>query len=512
MANSESRKSAPQSSTAVCEAIRGRLNELRKRFPQSEIARRTNTPLTNVHRYMNTGRIPAEFCTALVEALEVNPAWLLLGEGGELLSDVSANSAETGRGLLALIESMNAVSRLRLGALAGKQDQKLLRELSDAFSANESLRKKLNAQSLPVFTDLLNEGERQVGELNLERAASVLESAREVGRFCDDEELHTRFMMVQANLEYQRGALENSLKLSRRVFAQSLRAGALEREQDLRFAMNLALSLKETGRHLESLRVTRAALALAQDHMGDTRAYAELELFRGYLEVEIGQAQLGLTRIQKVWPRLSQPDGGSGNFATIIHLRALLVCGLISFKDARAFGTPGPGSTRQLVRWACWLEDASELRDVCRSHIGKEPTQIPPHEYDAARAKLLLKALEGKVKPGEFAAMAEKHPPIVASQAVREIVLASHEGQFAMLIGQPKRVAVAGKRFEKLCAALPADIYVPIDLRALHYRNVLRLEGKPAEYATPTKVQEARRFFEQQVAGGYGCYAHLARQ
>lgn len=46
--------------------IRRRLNEFRRKFPQSEIARRTHTPLTNVHRYMHEGKIPAEFCTALV--------------------------------------------------------------------------------------------------------------------------------------------------------------------------------------------------------------------------------------------------------------------------------------------------------------------------------------------------------------------------------------------------------------------------------------------------------------
>jgi hypothetical protein len=66
--------------------------------------------------------------------------------------------------------------------------------------------------------------------MKLETAASVLESAREVGRFCDDEDLHTRLMMVQSNLEYQRGQLEKSLQLSRRVFSQCLRAGALDRE------------------------------------------------------------------------------------------------------------------------------------------------------------------------------------------------------------------------------------------------------------------------------------------
>ncbi len=505
----ENRKSEALQPRAYQKAIRERLNILRREHPQSEMARRTNMPLTNVHRLLRTGKIPAEFCAALVDAFAVNPAWLLMGEGGALLSDVTAQSAQTGQGLLALVESMNAVSRLRLGALAGKQHQKVLRELNDAFSAYERLREQLNAQSKPVFSTLLDEFAQHLHTLDVERAQSACTAAREVSRLCDDEALHTRFISLQSDLEYLRGSLEKSLELSRRVFSQLLRAGALQSEGDLRMAVNLAMSLKETGRHFEALRTTKAALALAQDHGQNWSAYWDLELFRGHLEVELGMATQGLARIQRVWPSLDMGSFEAATFATVIYVRALLLCGLLSPHETLGIGKQGIGTARQLLRWTCWLEDAQALRKAYATGVGTGPQRLAESDYEAMRARLILRALEGKATYADFERGSTENPFRAAAASVRELVLAAHKAQFARLAKEPKRAAELALRFEALCAKLPPDIYVNLDLRSLHQRNVLALEGKVKSFATPARLAKAREFFATNLRNGYGCFAAL---
>lgn len=505
----ENRKAEVQAPREYQNAIRARLNELRKEHPQSELARRTNMPLTNVHRLLRTGKIPAEFCAALVDAFAINPAWLLVGAGGARLSDVTAQSAQTGQGLLALVEGMNAVSRLRLGALAGKQHQKVLRELSDAFSAYERLREKLNAQSKPVFASLMEDLAQHLHGLNVERAQSACEAAREVSRLCDDEALHTRFLALQSDFEYLRGSLEKSLEFSRRVFSQLLRAGALRSEEDLRMAVNLAMSLKETGRHFEALRTAKAALALAQDHGQGWSAYWDLELFRGHLEVELGMARRGLARIQRVWPKLKRDTLESSTFAAVIYVRALLLCGLMTPREARNFGAQGIGTSRQLLRWTCWLEDAASLREACAACIGSGTGRLAAADYEAMRAKLLLRALEGKASYADFERGMQESPFSAAASSVRELVTTAHQAQFARLVGEPARAAKIGLHFEALCRKLPAEIYVNLDLRALHHKNVLALASKGGALATPERLRAAREFFDSHAQQGYGCFANV---
>lgn len=484
--------------------IRRRLNEFRRKFPQSEIARRTHTPLTNVHRYMHEGKIPAEFCTALVEAFGVNPAWLLLGEGSTLLSEVSAQSAQTGQGLLTLVENMNAVSRLRLGALTGKLNLKVLRELSDAFGTFERLREKLNAQSTPAFASLLGDLARHLNELDLDRAQGACAAAREVSRLCDDEELHTRFAALQSDFEYARGQLESSLDYSRRVFSRLLRRGAIREDGELRNVVNLVMSLKDTGRYREALRTAIAALALAQDHGHSWESYLELELFRGHLETELGWPREGLARIQRVWPKVNMQSAQSAGLACVVYHRALLLCDLISPTAARALGTPGPGVSRQLLRWACWLENPHILRDCVTTLIGEDGGRLALAEYESQRAKLVLRALEGRTRYAEFERMNSEHPPAVASAPVRELVLCAHATQFARLCRDKVRATTQLTRFEELSSKLQEGIFVNLDVLALHHRDALLLASAPADAR-----RSAEQFFRGRLAEGYACFADV---
>ncbi len=59
---------------AETEALRKRLEILAAGRTKSEIARKTNTSVTNVARYLAGTRMPTEFSVAVVRGLGVNPA------------------------------------------------------------------------------------------------------------------------------------------------------------------------------------------------------------------------------------------------------------------------------------------------------------------------------------------------------------------------------------------------------------------------------------------------------
>ncbi|MCA8946964.1 MAG: helix-turn-helix transcriptional regulator, partial [Planctomycetes bacterium] len=150
--------------------LNSRLATLAEDRSLSDIARRTGTSVANVSRYISGTRIPGEFCAALVRGLGVNPSWLLTGEGSPFLSDVTEGTAQMAGDVLELVEAMNAVTHMRLGALTGKHHLKVLRELNDALLRYEELRARLNAHSAPIFKQLVDDLGAALGKLDIERA------------------------------------------------------------------------------------------------------------------------------------------------------------------------------------------------------------------------------------------------------------------------------------------------------------------------------------------------------
>ena len=133
------------------EQIQQRLIELAEQHSQADIARKTEFSRNNVSRYVNGTRMPIEFAAALVEGLGVNPAWLLTGEGTAYLSDINSGTQEMAGDLLALVDAMAAVNRMRLGSLTGKHHLGVLRELNETLKKHEGLRDRLNKHSRKIF-------------------------------------------------------------------------------------------------------------------------------------------------------------------------------------------------------------------------------------------------------------------------------------------------------------------------------------------------------------------------
>jgi len=497
---SEKRKGEVLSAAAYQQAVRKRLHELRARFPQSEIARRTKTPLTNVHRYMNTGKIPAEFCAALVEAFEVNPAWLLAGAGGALLTEMDSGAARIGSDMLTMIEAMNAVSRVRLGALAGKQQEKTLRQLSDNIGAYERLRERMNAQTRPVLAQLVEQFRQLANHMELERAGSVRRAALQVAKFCDDEELLWELDNQQASHDHLMGRVDSALQFHMRLFARKLRDGGLKDAAACAQAGSLVLALRDSGRFVEGRRVCRASIELCTDDVKSAHDYHDLCVIAGSLDVELGDLHAGLAQIQRTY---SQVEPGALAFATMMLLRAELLAGLTTLAEARERRHHARGRSRLMLRHAAMLEDAAELAQTRAYGIGRDETQVMPDEFEARRSAILHQALTRPkaAQLVEFTKLVEQSPPQVNSPHLKSVVIAVQRAQIARLVG-PKRQAVeATLEAQAAIDAVPKDRTVTIDLHAIHARNVLGL--LPDKDAGARLIAAAREFLGSHIARGY---------
>lgn len=483
--------------------IRARLNELKGRWGLSEIARRTETPLTNVHRYMHEGKIPSEFLSALVDAFQINPAWLIAGAGGAMLSEVEPATAKLGGNLLELVEAMNAVSRMRLGALAQQSEQKTLRSLGDALDTYERLREKINAQSRPILRELLERMRLHQSRMELQRAGSIRTAAVQVSRFCDDEELVSTLDSLQAMDEHLRGHVDNALNFHFKVLGRKLRDGGLRDPLAVEEAGNFALALRDSGRFVEGWRITEAALHLTREEARGCWQYAELEVIAGSFQVELGQIHAGHGRILRA---IQVIPASAGVFAQIMRLRAELIGGWLTLEQGRKSGQPSRATSRLLIRHAALLEDGPELSELARRNIGSGMNHAPVDEYDSQRCVLLAALTGGNTRDGlaRFEALVRESPPRVNSSHLREAMIAVHRAQVARLCGRRKEQATLVQAAEKTLAAVPPDRSTIIEVQATHARNVMA--------CTEPQDPEHRRhkgWLEQQVASGYIALAGL---
>ncbi|MCC6574246.1 MAG: hypothetical protein IT462_10690 [Planctomycetes bacterium] len=495
----ESRAASPRDHQA---AIRARLNQLRETHGQSELARRAGVPLTTIHRLLRKGKIPGEMLAMLTQSLGLNPAWMLSGEGPPRLADVPAAGAQMAGDLLALIDSMQAVSRMRLGALTGKPHQKLLRELLDSMQAYEILRDKLNGHSKPVLGKLVDEFEECLTRQNYARAAAIRAAAEQVSRLCDDEEIAIRFDSLRADMDYMQSKLDSSMEFQRRSFARHVLRGVFRDAAACDHAVMLVLLLKDCGRLREALRIGRAALALASDHGQDWPEYHDLRLFVGHVEVELGYLHEGFAKISEAYPMVRKPN----NSGMTILMRSQMLSGMMALRDAAEFGTPNSGRSRVLLRHANLAEDLPLLDLMYKRSVGADVrTQLPPTEFEAGRARILMQALrrKGSSPYDDFIEHVNKNSLPLPSKFVRDFIGASTSAQVAWLCGQREECAKHVQEGWLLLQSPPPEITLTLDWTALFFRTALRLQQQRSTPLLAEACKRAREFFDSHVRKGY---------
>lgn len=467
------------------DGIRERLRLLAARFPQAEIARRTETSPANVHRYLREGKVPVSFCAALVRAFQVNPAWLLTGEGGVLLSDVRAPVQQLGGDMLELVETMGAVTRMRLGEITGRPDQKILRSLGESLDSLERMRHTLNKRAGPLLQATLAELQRCFGSMQMDRASNLIETARKLSRLTLDDRLLEQLDAAESSFHYLTARVEQALEFERRVFARRTRAGVIRPGPELNSTLQFTMLLRETGRLREGRRVCRAVLALAAEAATDS-TYKVMQLLEANLSIELGELAEGLATTVQVFPTLTLDNFGAGP----LYTRAMLLSGNQTFHEAIQVGAMNGAKARMLMRYAATRENEAELGLALTTLVGPLPQLVPPTEYDTRLAALILECLQGKKRSAaHFDTMARDHPAASHSPALKQAMLAIHRAQVARLSGDKRGLSQACTETEKSLLAVPTELFVKLDWRATRLHNLRAAKPSPELKAAESEME-----------------------
>lgn len=470
-------------------ALRARLNQLAQGRTKAEIARKTGTSITNVARYLAGTRMPTEFSVAVIRGLGVNPAWWLAGEGTPYVADITAGTGNMAGNVLELVEAMNAVTRMKLGALAGKRHVSVLRELNDALGTYDRLRAKLNVQSREIFAQLLADLSRSLDRFKVNPAAELLKAAQQVARLCDDPDLHRQLLVQQARYHYTQLDFEKALACQRRLVTHLLAEDGLATEQGCQNAVHLVLTLFTLARFDEALRTCEAALKLMPAAARGWTAYSLLVFLKGRLMAEQGELLPGLELMTGELARGGPPEPAM----RVWVLAHLLRAGLVRPQDAFGFGDDSPAKPLVIMEHACWLEDLALLRRACDFWRDPRFDQLGDLARPKVLAPLLLRAMTAKDRAviPEFEAMAPKclddcrlYPQVFVTQLHRAL-------------GDRKAALRTHAAANRQLAQAPEGQHVGLLTRATHHHNALWLQQHEAE---------ARKFFADHIARGFACF------
>lgn len=452
----------------------------------SEIARRTGTSVANVSRYVSGTRIPGEFCEALVRGLGVNPSWLLTGEGSPFISDVTDGTARMAGDVLELVEAMNAVTHMRLGALSGKHHLRVLRELNEALLRYEELRARLNQHSAPIFRKLVDDLDAALKKLDVERARELRKATTQVERLCDEPELSRRFTAQQAHCEVLDMNTFAALEYQRKLVRESVAEGRMLDQAACENFVRMAAIIKDSGRPQEALRICNAAEALLDEESATWQSACALRVLHGSILADVGELYEGLRMMQVNAPHI---EGRRGRASRLMLMRAMMMGGLLELDEAYAYGFDAEPKALHLIEFALWTEQPAAIEKALKFFRG-EIDLLPGFLEPPVSAEYTLRALSGDRKAATAYAQRIKD-----ESSPRQLGL-SHQVTQATLFRQ----AGMNRQARQLTGEIDqpvASSQAGVMLLARHYRNMVKLD-MPSD--------AARGFFQRMHQAGYRCF------
>jgi tetratricopeptide (TPR) repeat protein len=483
----------------VAATINQRVRELVGLHSLSDVARRTGTPVTSVHRYLNGGRVPGDFCARLTEAYALNPAWLLLGKGRPNIADVTPDTADMAGNLLELIRAMAAVEQMQLGALTGKHHLRVLRELSDAMARYEALRQRLHQTGAPVLRRILDDLKRAIDRRDVDRAEELSRTADQLGRFCDEPALALEAAVLQGRLAAMTYDLSSSLAMTRKVAQLALHHPHLLGERELGALAETAQALFNLGRFGEARRIAEAALTLAPDELQRSQACRQLTLEIGAGQVHTGELKDGLAKLIRVQGILT---GAARFHAHAVVVRAMLLAGLLDIPAAIALGEHSEEKAWLILGVALFLENEPDLAAALDYTERTLPAVVP----GAGPKRWWPMLLTLQVLRGQKAGLLEKVREVENTEQHRDRMPLDWRPIFAaQMYRLMKRLDDARRCQRQACRALkavPPGFTISVLWQARHERNALELGNKREQ-------RQAREWFQRHVELGYRCFAHL---
>ncbi|MCK6439803.1 MAG: hypothetical protein L6Q71_06325 [Planctomycetes bacterium] len=504
MARNEAAESAAndQSEQAKEDAFVERLTFLAKQHTMRGLARRVDVPNPTVSRYIRKGLPAASFCRRLVERVGVNPSWLLTGEGSPMITDAVAVGQASATDLLELVQAMGAVTKMRLGALAGNQSAKVLRELNDAMVRYEELRAKLNEQSRETFSQIVKSLDAALGtEKDTTRAESLIKAGEQISRLCDDPELEREFTKRRSFHAWLRGDASESSRLAREVFLQDLMRRDELDAAGLQSAWELAGSLRMQLRLRDARRIAETALLFAGDDTHDSQGYNVVLEAAAMTDIDLGDLRRGQERLAEIVPRMPNKwcERSTRPMLGVAHFLG----GGVSYEAARGYSeTPMPYF---LAFMALWTEEEKHLEDVQRHAYHAKTAHDPRVIVTDAFVKHLLMAKRGKSSGAVMASLHDslaKLPAEVSMADFKAYVVPVIETQIAIAAGDTKHALSSFEKSDSLSQASPSKSLF-VMFAGIHHRNALRLSADSAGKKLDAARARALDFFKRYIDAGY---------
>lgn len=487
----------PFSDAAQEEALRARLREITRRYPQAELARRLGMRRSTVNRYLQGNRIPAAFLAGIAREFGVNTAWLMLGEGVPWIADVRADQASVGKGLLELVQAMERVSRLRLGALAGKTEAAALRELSDAMQSHERISARLAEKSRDTYRKILDDWLSAVKTHDLELSSQLARAAEQVARLCPDPILRRGHESMLAAHEQLRGRIEESLVHRKNVFAASVGDSGKLDAKGISAAVGLAVTLDGLSRTREARAVLKAALNLGHDQRHSV-IYAKASGFLGWTDLELGFIARGMKRLHTAITRAGSGEGAE-------NLRMSMAYGMYVSGGCELDGMlalcqgelPLLGRLRGLAPWCLELKRLETFARQCeplRDRNGPESRILRAH----------LAAVQGRHARAQaiWREAADDTAARRGAPAGLDFTLHAMRAHLLLLAGRKPQAREALLDTEEVRRKVPPEIALDCHWLRLHWRNAARL-CKQGE----SLWRKAARFHQQAAKRGLQAHA-----
>lgn len=448
--------------------------------------------------------MPADVLARIAGAFQVNPAWLLTGQGTPWAAEVASGTATMAADVLQLVSAMESVSKLKLGAISGNQP--VVRELDDALTRHEQLSARLNRRSNEALEALVEQANELIRDRDLERAETVMHAATRIARLSTNPVLHVHVKNIHAMLARQSGKAAQALELYRDAFLASLPARIELGDDSHVVAWNYANALALGGEVHESSLVCNATLLLGTQAITSKRATLAFQV--GWNDLWSGELRRGLACMTQWLPHV----GGiqSLRVETPKYMYAQLLAGLHEPASALETVPDSANKGAMLSAWGFMFEDFELLSMVYQRFFGGDPRFI-----DDASGKLgsgttvavfleaMLRVLKRKDRkaPAEYEATID-YDKFPGARDYHHFTVLVNACQLSRLAGLKAR---ARKRHAEAAAVLKAMdralTPAPHDL-ARHYHNATELEGPDAD--------AGRAWFSDWFSRGYLCFRHRA--
>lgn len=479
-------------------AIRERLKQIAGGVPQAEIARRTGTSRANVSRYLRTNRIPVSFAARCVEALGVNPDWLLTGKGSPMLADTARHGGQLTGELLDIVQALNTVGQLRIGALGGHSHLRMLRELGDAMSRYGVLRDRLNQLSIPVLRRILQDAEEAFSRAKYDFARDLCRTAEQLSQFSDDSVLAYQRVLLQSKLELISGNVAGAMDLSRRAMYESIRSGEMLGTRQFQAVVDTVEALHDFGRTRDAMHLAGAARSLASEEALRSETASWLDTLVADVHVHSGKLAEGIQLVTKVRGNLVDP--GRILRANAILAQSMLYAGALDVHGATVLGGDLPEKAGRLLGFALFTESPKEIETALRYWQGM-PT-MPRDSWLTRCGQVILKILR-QGRSGMVPVVWDLLNARMGSPALPVNWAPIMGAQMYRLLGMSKSARRLTAESAQLLQSLPEWLQPGVMWNARHQRNVL-------EYGTPSERNQARAFFKTHLASGYLCFASAA--